>query len=209
MAEVVTDPLKDISSVDRITIDGKSAVKEPSRYILFNKPAGCVTTRKDERRRQTVYDVMGDVGGRVFAVGRLDKETEGLLIFTNDTAFGDFLTDPANKIPRTYIARVDGALSGTDMAKALRGVDIGRGERSRPVRARILNRGERETVLEITLVEGKNREVRRLCEALGAVVTKLVRVHSALSGSAIFRRENGARSTAVIALTCAGKRSRV
>jgi 23S rRNA pseudouridine2605 synthase len=173
---VVTDPLKTLSPGDRITIDGKSAAKEESRYIMFNKPAGCVTTRKDERSRQTVYDVLGDVGGRVFAVGRLDKETEGLLIFTNDTAFGDFLADPANKIPRTYIATVDGPLSETDMAKALHGVDIGRGERSRPVRAKILKQRGRETVLEITLVEGKNREVRRLCEALGAAVTKLVRI---------------------------------
>ncbi len=171
----ITDPLNNLSSADRVTVDGKAIAKEERRYILFNKPAGCVTTSKDERSRKTVYDVLGDVGGRVFAVGRLDKETEGLLIFTNDTAFGDFLTDPSNKIPRTYIATVDGPLSETDMVKALHGVDIGRGERSRPVNARILKRGERKTIVEITLVEGKNREVRRLCEALGAPVTKLVR----------------------------------
>jgi 23S rRNA pseudouridine2605 synthase len=171
----ITDPAKNLSPGDRITIDGKSVAKEERRYIIFNKPAGCVTTRKDERRRQTVYDVLGDVGGRVFAVGRLDKETEGLLLFTNDTAFGDHLTDPSNKIPRIYIATVDGLLSEADMAKALGGVDIGRGERSHPTNARILKRGERKTVVEITLVEGKNREVRRLCEALGAPVTKLVR----------------------------------
>lgn len=172
---VVTEPLKSLSPADRVTVDGKTIEKEERRYILFNKPAGCVTTRKDERQRQTVYDVLGDVGGRVFAVGRLDKETEGLLIFTNDTAFGDFLTDPSNKIPRIYIVTVDGLLSEADMAKALGGVDIGRGERSRPVGARILKRGNSKTVLEITLIEGKNREVRRLCEAFGVTVTKLVR----------------------------------
>lgn len=172
----ITDPLKNLSPGDRVTIDGKSVSNEQRRYIVFNKPAGCVTTRKDECSRQTVYDVLGDVGGRVVAVGRLDKETEGLLIFTNDTAFGDFLTDPSNKIPRIYIATVDGLLSETDMAKALHGVDIGRGERSRPIGARVIKRWDKKTVIEIALIEGKNREVRRLCEALGVTVTKLVRI---------------------------------
>jgi 23S rRNA pseudouridine2605 synthase len=172
---IVTDPNKSLSSADRVMVDGAKIAKKQNRYILFNKPAGCVTTRKDERSRKTVHDVLGDVGGRVFAVGRLDKDTEGLLLFTNDTAFGDFLTDPSNEIPRTYIATVDGSLREADMAKALQGVDIGRGERSRPVCARILKGQDRETVLEITLIGGKNREVRRLCEALGATVTKLMR----------------------------------
>ena len=172
---IVTDPNKNLSSADQVMVDGASIAKKQSRYILFNKPAGCVTTCKDERSRKTVYDVLSNVGDRVFAVGRLDKETEGLLLFTNDTAFGNFLTDPSNRMPRTYLVTVDDLLGETDMAKALQGVDIGRGERSRPVRAKILKRGKSETVLEITLIEGRNREVRRLCEALGATVTKLVR----------------------------------
>jgi 23S rRNA pseudouridine2605 synthase len=172
---IVTDPNKSLSPADRVMVDGAGIARKRNRYVLFNKPAGCVTTFKDERSRKTVYDVLGDIGDRVFAVGRLDKDTEGLLLFTNDTAFGNFMTDPSSKMPRTYIATVDDLLGEADMAKALQGVDIGRGERSRPVRAKILKRGKRETVLEITLTEGKNREVRRLCEVLGATVTKLVR----------------------------------
>jgi 23S rRNA pseudouridine2605 synthase len=173
----VTDPLKSLSSDDRITINDKSASKEKGRYILFNKPAGCVTTSRDERSRRTVYDVLGDVGGRVFAVGRLDKETEGLLIFTNDTAFGDFLTDPANKIPRTYIVTADRVLAEKEIAAMNAGIYIGRGEFSRPVSVKMVkNRDAPGTMLEIVLTEGKNREIRRLCEAMGAKVKRLVRV---------------------------------
>ena len=173
----IIDPSKCLSSGDRITIDGKSVAKKESRYILFNKPAGCITTSRDERSKRTVYDVLGDVGSRVFAVGRLDKETEGLLLFTNDTAFGDFLTDPENKIPRTYMVTVDGILAEKDIAAMNAGVDIGRGEFSRPVSVKMVKDGDAPgTTLEIVLTEGKNREIRRLCGAMGAKVKRLVRV---------------------------------
>lgn len=173
----ITDPSKNLSPGDRITVDGKSVAKKKRRYILFNKPAGLITTSRDERSRRTVYDILGDVGGRVFAVGRLDKDTEGLLLFTNDTTFGNFLTDPANKIPRTYIVTVDRILTGKDITIMNAGVDIGRGEFSRPINVKIVkNIGTSGTVLEIVLTEGKNREVRRLCEAMGAAVKRLVRV---------------------------------
>jgi len=172
----VTDPNRTVSASDRILIDGKSPLKKSqNRYILFHKPAGCITTRKDEKGRRTVYDALGDAGGWMFPVGRLDKDSEGLLLFTNDTAFGDFLTDPANKVRRTYTVTVAGLLSADDVARARRGVDIGRGERSRPVSIKVLSADAGKTILEITLIEGKNREIRRLCEALGAPVTRLVR----------------------------------
>jgi 23S rRNA pseudouridine2605 synthase len=174
---IVKDPNSVISVAANIYINGYKVKAKHKRYIIFNKPAGCVTTRKDEKNRKTVYDVLGDIGGRLFSVGRLDKETEGLLIFTNDTEFGNYLTDPRNKIPRTYIITVDGIFAEKDIAKMVAGVDIGRGEFSRPVSAKIVKRPDAAvTVLEITLIEGKNREIRRLCEALDAPVKKLVRV---------------------------------
>lgn len=174
--KTVKDPGSAVSSGSKITVDGKAAVKQKNRYIIFHKPAGCVTTCKDERSRKTVYDVMGGVGARVFPVGRLDKDSEGLLLFTNDTAFGDFLTDPANKIPRTYEVTVDGIVSDAGAGKMQRGLDIGRGEYSKPLSVKVLERGGGIGRLEITLVEGKNREVRRLCEAAGAPVLRLVRI---------------------------------
>lgn len=172
---VVTDPNAIIDRPESISIDGKPAGASRKRYIIFHKPAGCITTCRDEKGRRTVYDVTGDLGGRLFPVGRLDKDSEGLLILTNDTRFGDYLTDPANKIPRTYTVTVDGDLSEADIAKMLSGVDIGREERSRAIAARMLGRGRGRTTFEITLTEGKNREIRRLCMALGVTVRRLVR----------------------------------
>lgn len=173
--KTVSDPNRITAGRDRIRVEGKDATQRKSRYIIFNKPAGCVTTRSDEHGRRTVYDILGDVGDWVFPVGRLDKDSQGLLIFTNDTKFGDFLTDPANKIARTYLVTVDTALSDEAIATALRGVDIGRGERSKPVSVKLVERSKRKTLMEIALIEGKNREIRRLCETLGATVTRLVR----------------------------------
>jgi len=174
--KAVIDPNREVSVSDRIVVDGKPLFRKiKSRYILFHKPAGYITTRRDEKGRKTVYDLLGDTGGWVFPVGRLDKDSEGLLLFTNDTAFGDFLTDPANKIKRVYAVTVEGQFSDTHARKAVAGVDIGRGERSRPVSVKIITVSGRKTDLEITLLEGKNREIRRLCEKLGTPVLSLRR----------------------------------
>jgi 23S rRNA pseudouridine2605 synthase len=172
---IVKEPNAPVPSGARITVDGKVSAKAAKVYIAFHKPAGCITTCKDEKSRKTVYDALGDVGSRVFPVGRLDRDSEGILIFTNDTAFGDFLTDPANKIPRSYEATVSGLFSDDALRRMRLGVDIGRGEISRPRSAKVISRNGVSTVLEITLTEGKNREIRRLCEALGAPVKRLVR----------------------------------
>lgn len=172
---VATDPNRVVRAHDRIAVGGRDAGAQKRRYILFHKPAGCVTTRNDERRRKTVYDILGDVGGWVFPVGRLDMDSEGLLLFTNDTAFGDYLTDPANKVERTYRVTAEGVLRDDDIAKARRGIDIGGGERSKPRSIGVIARDERRTVLEIVLIEGRNREIRRLCAALGAPVERLIR----------------------------------
>ena len=122
-----------------------------------------------------MYDILGDVGDWVFPVGRLDKETEGLLIFTNDTAFGDHLTDPMNKIPRKYIVTIEGTISEQVRKSVLKGIDIGRGEIAKPTGLRILGEDHRDSIVEVTLTEGKNREIRRLFAALGKPVKRLVR----------------------------------
>lgn len=144
-------------------------------YILFHKPAGYITTRKDELGRPTVYEFLKDIDAWVFPVGRLDRDSEGLLIFTNDTKFGNILTEPRYNIERTYEVSIKGSLTHEDIAKILSGIDIGRGEKTRPTAVKMLSRGDGSSLVEITLKEGKNREIRRLFERLGKPVIRLVR----------------------------------
>ena len=171
---------------DRISIDGR-ALNDPRRRVLaFHKPAGLVTTRVDPGGRATVYQCLDEVDSWVFPVGRLDRDTAGLLIFTNDTLLGRRLTDPAHHVPRTYHARLRG-LPDREALRALgQGVDLGRGETTRPADVRVLGsvraeptlaEGDRGgTWLEIVLTEGRNRQVRWMCARLGHDVLDLVRV---------------------------------
>lgn len=172
---VVTDPIRTVADRDTILVDGKPIGAKASRYILLHKPAGYVTTRSDERGRRTVYDLIGGMKEWVFPVGRLDMDSEGLLIITNDTTLGNILTDPRYRILRTYRVTVSGAVTKGDLSAMRQGVDIGRGETSRPHEVKVLEERDGETVLEVTLTEGKNREIRRLFEALGKPVLRLIR----------------------------------
>ena len=173
--ERVTDPGRAVRPRDKIRLAGETAKPQAKRYFLFHKPAGCVTTRSDEKGRRTIYHFLGEIGGWVFPVGRLDLDSEGLLVLTNDTAFGNRLTDPSFKVPRTYEVWVKGLLSAEDQNKIAGGTDIGRGETSLPARFKILKAGLPLSHAEVTLTEGKNREVRRLFEALGKPVARLLR----------------------------------
>jgi 23S rRNA pseudouridine2605 synthase len=169
---IVTRPGELASTADRVEVDGAALSGRPRLTLMLHKPAGCVTTRADERGRDTVYRYLEGVAEWVAPVGRLDKDTEGLLLFTNDSRFSNALLDPARGVPRTYLATLDAALSDRQVAAALGGTDIGRGERSTPTALRQVG----ATTYEVTLTEGKNREVRRLFEAYGAKVARLVRV---------------------------------
>jgi len=161
---------------DKILVDGKPPAKKEFLYILFHKPAGCVTTRKDELGRKTVYDYLGDIGPWVFPVGRLDLESEGLLLFTNDTALGNRLTDPSRQMPRTYIVTLDGPLpQDAFTAITAGGVDIGRGEKTGPASIRAVKTDDGSFAVSVTISEGKNRELRRLFEKFGRQVLRLVR----------------------------------
>jgi 23S rRNA pseudouridine2605 synthase len=158
---------------DRITVDGK-AVGAPAatRWIVFNKPSGVLTTRSDPEGRRTVFDIVDYTPGLTY-VGRLDYMTEGVLLLTTDGDAAHKLTHPSSEIERTYVATVRG--EGAEAARAaVRGVELDDGVvMPRDVAARRLQRGLWE--LELTIAEGKNREVRRLCEALGLMVERLVR----------------------------------
>ena len=158
-----------------IEIDG-GGIEPPARLtILLNKPRGVVTTRRDPQGRPTVLDLVSDAPARVFPVGRLDLATTGLLMLTNDSRFADWVTDPVNRVPRTYVVTVRGALDGESPGRLQAGVELD-GETLHATAVEIRKRSQRETHLVVTLTEGKNREIRRLFAALGHEVTRLKRI---------------------------------
>ncbi len=156
---------------DKITVQGTSNAKKSFVYIMMNKPVGIVTTRSDERGRTTAYDVLGDVGKWVFPVGRLDKETSGLLLFTNDHQLGEQLTNPISKVPKTYVVELDTSISTEHVALMTKGMILD-GNKLLPAKVKKL----KEHVIELTIYEGKNRQVRRMCETLGYEVVSLSRI---------------------------------
>lgn len=173
--KTVLDPGFKVRNSDRILVNEKPLITKEKRYILFHKPAGYVTTRKDELGRLTVYEFLKDIDEWIFPVGRLDRDSEGLLVFTNDTKFGNILTEPRYKIERTYEVLISGHISQEEITAILKGVDIGHNEKSHPKSVKILSRDDNSTCLEISLQEGKNREIRRLFEAINRPVKRLVR----------------------------------
>jgi len=173
---VVKNPDFWVEQKDTVHVDGDRIKSEKKIYLVLNKPTGVVTTANDKDGRPTVYDFIKDVGRWVFPVGRLDMDTSGLLILTNDTEFGEALMQPEAKIPKTYYAKVSGVITPEEYASMARGLDIGRGESSGPCDVREVRSSPKYTWLEISITEGKNRQVRRMCEAIGHPVLKLVRI---------------------------------
>jgi pseudouridine synthase len=159
---------------DKVTFDGKPVRASERIYILLYKPAGYVTTRKDPEGRATVYDLIRDAGAWVAPVGRLDLETSGLLILTNDTHFAERMTNPEYKVPKTYQVKAAHLLTDEQLERLRRGVELSDGPTRPAVVTRLRDTG-RHTHLEITITEGRNRQVRRMLEAVDSKVLKLVR----------------------------------
>jgi pseudouridine synthase len=143
-------------------------------YLLLNKPAGYVTTRSDPERRPTVLDLLRGVTEYVYPVGRLDYDSEGLLILTNDGELAARLTHPRHGLQRVYQARVAGLPDAHDLERLTRGVTID-GRRTAPAHVRVLN-ARAPALLEVTIGEGRNRQVRKMCDAIGHPVSELRRV---------------------------------
>jgi 23S rRNA pseudouridine2605 synthase len=161
---------------DRIAIDGKPVrVSAPATYILLHKPVGVVTTLIDPEGRPTVRDLLAGVRQRVFPVGRLDYHSAGLLLLTNDGALALRLTHPRYGVRKTYHVKVKGKPSPAQLAALARGVPLSDGT-TNPASAHVLEAREHKAWLALTLAEGKNRQVRRMCEAIGLPVEKLTRV---------------------------------
>jgi len=163
------------SSKDLVEVDGSRVpLSADLVYYLMNKPIGVVTTASDEEGRETVIDLLDDVDARVYPVGRLDLDSEGALILTNDGDLAQRLTHPSFGVPKTYLAEVEGSVKDKTVRQLARGVELDDGFTG-PARTRLVERSPGGTLIEIVLSEGRNREVRRMLEAVGHPVRRLVR----------------------------------
>jgi 23S rRNA pseudouridine2605 synthase len=161
---------------DRIEVDRHSVREEAKRYLLLNKPRGVVTTASDEKGRDTVYSLVGEEWPWVAPVGRLDKASEGLLLLTNDSQWAARISDPETHLEKTYHVQVGAIVEETFLAEMRKGIRAANGEVLRVKRAALLRSGQRNSWLEIVLDEGKNRQIRRMLDASGMEVLRLVRV---------------------------------
>ncbi|MEG0944021.1 MAG: pseudouridine synthase, partial [Angelakisella sp.] len=164
---------------DIIAIDGKRvaiARKKENIYIMLNKPRGYVTTTSDELGRRCVTELTEDVKERVYPIGRLDKNTEGLLLLTNDGQFANLIMHPGNHVSKTYRLTVRPDITDEQAARLAAGVDIGEGIITQPAQVHIIEKQAGRVVIQITISEGKNRQVRRMCEAIGLEVARLKRI---------------------------------
>jgi len=176
--EMVTKLPCFVEPTDEILVDGQPVRKrvEPKVYYLLNKPRGVICTQRDEpgRSRPRAADVLGPTGERVYCVGRLDADSTGIILLTNDGELTNRLTHARYGVGKTYIARVDGRLSGEEIDSLKRGIYMA-GRRTAPAAVTILRRTEQETLLELRISEGRNRQVRRMLAALGHNVRRLHR----------------------------------
>ncbi|MZG30459.1 MAG: rRNA pseudouridine synthase [Nitrospinae bacterium] len=180
--EVVTqlgslaDPMK-----DDVKVQGKLIPRrQESAYVILNKPTGCLTTmEKDKRGRTTVMEYVRVVKARVFPVGRLDYNTQGVLLFTNDGKLAKKLLDPRYAVPRTYKVKVSGVPNEKTLKRLARGVHLEGENQFKPIEAKVQRPSGKNCFLILTLVEGKNRHIKRVCEHIGHPVIKLQRTHFA------------------------------
>ncbi len=172
MKELGYDVLPD----DTVEVNGRViSADEKKVYIALNKPKGFVTTMSDDKDRLTVADLVSDIPERIFPVGRLDYNTTGLLIMTNDGDLANKLSHPKHHVEKTYRAKVSGVLSGKRMAALRKGVDIG-GFVTSPAKVTIVKQTEKSAIATITIHEGKNRQVRKMFKAVGCPVQELTRI---------------------------------
>jgi 23S rRNA pseudouridine2605 synthase len=168
------------SKVDKqntvIEVEGMIITKSADKvYVLLNKPIGYITSAHDQFNRPTVLDLVSEIGERIYPVGRLDYDTEGLIILTNDGDLTYRITHPSHKVTKTYTARVRGKVPNSAVNDFKKGLII-EDYRTAPAKLEILEYIDDETIVNITIHEGKNRQVRKMCDAIGHKVLKLKRV---------------------------------
>lgn len=164
-------------AVDEITVDGKAIGSEKKMYLMFNKPKGVITSASDPQGRKIVTDYLKGITERLYPVGRLDYDTEGLLLLTNDGEFAHLLTHPKHHVAKTYLATVKGVPHGTELDKLKNGIMLEDGMTA-PAEAEYqdIDPEQKHSTISITIYEGRNRQVRRMFEAINHPVTKLKRI---------------------------------
>lgn len=162
---------------DKVYLRGKRIIlpKNSNRYIMLNKPRGFITTMSDDRGRKCVAELVQNVGERVYPIGRLDKDSEGMLILTNDGDFANKIMHPRNSVYKNYRVTVRPNIDEEQLIKLETGVTLDDGTKTAPAQVTVIHKEQGRVVLEMILHEGKNREIRRMCEALGLEVARLKR----------------------------------
>lgn len=165
-----------VTSEDKVFVKGKRIVlpKTKFRYIMLNKPRGFITTMNDERGRKCVAQLVENVGERVYPIGRLDKDSEGMLVFTNDGEFANKVMHPRNGVYKIYRVTARPSVDEEQLVKLETGVELD-GKKTAPAIVHVIHKEQGRVVLEMILHEGKNREIRRMCEAVGLEVARLKR----------------------------------
>ena len=166
-----------VTAADKVTVSGKRIVmpRRRCRYIMLNKPRGYVTTMSDERGRKCVAELVQNVGERVYPIGRLDKDSEGMLVFTNDGEFANKVMHPRNNVYKIYRVTVRPDINEEQLVKLETGVELD-GGKTAPAIVHVVHKEPGRVVLEMILHEGKNREIRRMCNAVGLQVARLRRI---------------------------------
>ncbi len=160
---------------DKVSVRGKKiAVSDNLRYILLHKPRGYITTMQDEQGRKCVAELVKDVGVRVYPVGRLDRESEGMLLMTNDGAFSNAMTHPTRHVPKTYRVTIRPSISDEQIAAFQDGIEID-GRMTAPASIRVIDKSEGRVVVEVIIYEGRNRQIRKMFDALDIEVARLKR----------------------------------
>ncbi len=167
------------SARDRVVVAGRTLSAEEHVYILLHKPKGYVTSRHDPDGRPTVMDLLGGIDERIYPVGRLDYNTEGLLVLTNDGELANGLMHPRGEVQKTYRVKLQGLVPSEQLAALERGVTLDDGARTAPAKVVALTATDKNSWIELTIHEGKNRQVHRMADAIGFGVLKLQRVRYA------------------------------
>ena len=165
----------EVSDSDKVCVDGKTVSIKKNEYYILNKPKGYICSVSDDRGRKTVLDLMPKNIGRIYPVGRLDYDSEGLLILTTDGELAQHLTHPSNNVPKTYLVKVEGRLTESDLNPIRSGIEID-GYVTKKSKANIVETNKDFTKAHITIYEGKNREIRKMFSAIGKEVSLLKRI---------------------------------
>lgn len=165
----------EVGESDEVKVNGNIVTLKKNEYYILNKPKGYICSVSDEKGRKTVMDLMPDGVGRIYPVGRLDYDSEGLLILTTDGELAQHLTHPSNEVPKTYLVRIEGILTENELNPIRSGIEID-GYVTKKCKAHIVETNKAFTKVHVTLKEGKNREIRKMFAAIGKEVTLLKRI---------------------------------